>query len=205
MSLIKSLKHAVDPEAPWREGGWAPEWRFPAEGARRESLVFSIRRPLDWNCADLRDLADGSAPDGSVAQAMVKLREVCDAAGTIAVLGIEHPVKRENKPDAHLFATISVALAGGPNPTLESVPGPDVEPFEYTLDKRPYRGVRAREVRTAELIPGCPPIPLIAVRYLVRCDYGVLATTFATPQREFERLTLLFDKIAGGCRFQRVN
>jgi hypothetical protein len=205
MSLIKSLQHARDPEGYWRSQGWGPEWRFPAQGTGGEALAFSIRSPLDWKLVDVRKLpVDGSAPDGSVAQAMIRLREACDAAGMIAVLGIEHTVKRENKPDAHLFATISVALADVADPTTQSVPGEDVEPFEYSWDKRSYQGVRARTVRTAELVPDRPPIPFISVQYLLRCDYGVLATTFATPQREFDRLTPLFDKIARACRLERA-
>jgi hypothetical protein len=205
MSLIKSLQKARDPEAHWRSQGWGPEWRFPAEGTGGEPLTFSIRSPLDWKLVDVRKLpVDGSAPEGSIAQAMVRLREVCDAAGMIAVLGIEHTVQREDKPDGHLFATISVALADVADPTLDSVPGGDVEPFEYRWDERPYRGVRARTVRTAELVPGHPPMAFISVQYLLRCDYGVLATTFATPQREFERLTPLFDKIARAGRLQRA-
>ena len=200
MSLIKSLKYANDPEGYWRSEGWGPEWRFPAQGLRGETLACSIRAPLDWKMVDVGKLpaADAASP-GSVGQAMVKLREACDATGMIAVLGIEHAVKREDKPDGHLFATISVALADVADPTTESVEGDDVQPFEYKWEKRPYRGVRVRRVQTAELVPGRPPMPFITVQYLMRCDYGVLATTFATPQREFDRLIALFDKIARGC------
>jgi hypothetical protein len=204
VSLIKSLQQARDPEARWRAHGWGPERRFPAEGPDGRKLAFSIRAPLDWRLVDVRRLADeGPPPAGSVAETMLNLREALDAAGVIAVLGIEHTVMREDKADAHLFATISVALADVPDPTPESVPGADPEPLEYSWDKRPYRGVRTRGTRTAELVPGRPAVSFLTVQYLIRCDYGVLATTFATPQREFERLTPLFDKITRSCHFER--
>jgi hypothetical protein len=202
--VIKNLWSTRDPESYWRSRGWGSEWRFPAMGPRGETLAFSIRAPLDWSLVDVRKLPDADvSPPGSVAQAMVKLRDMYDAAGMIAVLGMEHTIKREHMPDAHLFATISVALADNPDPRADALLGADVQPFEYSANQRPYRGMRARGITTAEVVPGRRAKPVITVQYLMRCDYGVLAIMFATPQREFDRLMPLFDKIASASWLHR--
>ncbi len=46
----------------------------------------------------------------------------------------------------------------------------------------------------------------LTIQYMVRTDYGVLTSTFATPQGEvFDRLIPVLDKIAGACWLDPVS
>lgn len=201
MSLIKNLKIARDPEGYWRSHGWGPEWRFPVTGPRGEPLAVSARMPGEWKATDVLKMApEAAASSGSVAQAMALLAREVDAAGVIGVLGIGRAVKREGKPDAHLFAVIAFALADVAGPPPESIPGAEVEPVEFEHPNGPYRGIRVRRTKQVGAASDQLGKSVLTVQYLLRTDYGVLATTFATPQQDaFEKLTPVLDKIAGAC------
>lgn len=200
MSLIKDLRIARDPERYWRSKGWGPEWRFPVEQSGGERLMLSLRVPVDWQAIDVLKMpAEAATAEGSMTQAMAALARETDAAGVIAVVGIGRAVALEGKPDAHLFATITVALADLPGPAPDSIPGAEVEPIELDHGRGVYRGVRVRRTRNAAA-PGLAPMKFLTVQYLVDTGHGWLSTTFATPQHDvFEKLGLLFDKIAGAC------
>ncbi|HWF73830.1 MAG TPA: hypothetical protein VG186_10830 [Solirubrobacteraceae bacterium] len=204
MSLIKNLKIARDPEAYWRRQGWGPKLTFLIERPGAERLALTLRIPLDWQAFDALDMpADAEPPPGSMAQAVAALARVAGAAGVITVLGITRTVAREGNPDAQLFATVSVALADVPGEAPESSPAAEVGAVEFEHPDGDYRGTRIREVRRAEIVPGNEPASFLSVQYLLETEYGWLAVTFATPQVEvFEKLGLLFDKIAGGCRIE---
>jgi len=196
MSLIKDLRIARDPERYWRSRGWGPEWRFPVPRPAGEALALSIRIPVEWEAIDVLKMAPDVAQT-PLPQAMATLAREVDAAGVITVLGIARPVAREGKPDAHLFAILTCALTDVAGPAPDSIPGAEVEPIELNHPNAPYRGVRVRRVRSAN-VSGKPPMSFLTVQYLVQTGHGWLATTFATPQRDvFERLGPLLDKIAG--------
>ncbi len=207
MPLTKDIWNMRDPERYWRSRGWGSEWRFPALGPAEEPLKLTVRAPADWTLVDVRELPEADvAPSGSVAQAMARLSQVVATAGVIALLGVERTVAREDKPDLHLFATLTIALKDLPGPMPESLPDAQVEPIELEHPKQAYRGIRVRRVQTAEIVPGQPPMPFLTIQYMVRTDHGVLTSTFATPQGEiFDRLIPALDKIAGACWLDPVS
>ena len=197
MPLIKDIFARRDPEEHWRSRGWGPEWRFPAAGPGGQPISLRVRTPLDWTKVDVRKLPE-RAPTGSVAEAMRRLSATIGTAGVIALLGVEHTVAREGTPDLHLFATLTVALKDLDGPMPESLPEASVAPIELNTVGGRYAGVRVRRVSKAEIVAGQPPMAFLTVQYMVRTRYGVLASTFATPQQEiFDRLIPVFDKIAG--------
>jgi hypothetical protein len=135
-----------------------------------------------------------AATTGPLAAAVAPLARGIDAAGVIAIIGIAHPVPRKGAADAHVFATVTVALADVAGAFPESVPGAEVAPVEFGHPAGNYRGVRIRRVRST-----------LTVQYLVRTEHGVLAITFSTPQVDvFERLGDLFDKVAATCSLAPV-
>jgi hypothetical protein len=197
--MIKNILKGRDPESIWRSEGWGSEWTFPAVGAQGEQLDFKIRTPLEWAKADVRALPETSPPE-SVAQAMRRLSSAVGTAGVVALLGVEHTVARQDEPDLHLFATLTVALKDLPGAMPESLPDAQVGPIELNTPGGLYRGVRIRRLAQAELVPDRPAMPYLTVQYMVRTDYGVLASTFATPQvGTFDGLMAVFDKIATAC------
>ena len=204
MPVIKNILRGRDPESIWRSEGWSSEWRFPAVGSGGEELLFKIRTPLEWTKADVRSLPETS-PAESVAEAMRRLSAAVGTAGVVALLGVEHTVAREDEPDVHLFATLTVALKDLAGPMPDSVPDAEVSPVDLNTPGGHYRGVRVRGLAEAELVPGRSAMPYLTVQYMVRTDYGVLASTFATPQvGTFEGLMPVFDKIATACWLERA-
>ncbi|HWF52879.1 MAG TPA: hypothetical protein VG294_19700 [Solirubrobacteraceae bacterium] len=197
---------ASDPETYWRDAGWGPEWRFPVTRADGEPLELALRVPLDWEAFDVMKRPLGEAAEtGPLAQVLAPLARGIDAAGVIAIMGIAHPLPREGAPDAHLFVTLTVALADLTGAFPDSVPGSEVEPVEFAHPGGPERGVRIRRTRDAAVAPGAPPLPVLTVQYLVRTEHGVMAITFMTPQVDvFDRLGELFEKIAATCSLARL-
>jgi hypothetical protein len=202
MSLIKSLKIARDPEAYWRSQGWGPKLTFLVPRSDGERLVLSLRVPADWEAVDVLNMPrEVAATPGSMAQALANLGRVVDQSGVVTVLGIARAVEREGQPDAHLFATITLAVADVPGESPDSIPGAEVEPIEFKDPRGDYRGVRVRQVLSREVVPDQPPMSFLTVQHLIQTEHGWLAITFATPQHEvFAKLGRLFDKIAASCR-----
>jgi hypothetical protein len=199
MHLARRLQLARDPEGFWRSQGWGPEWRFRTARRGGRRLDFSIRVPVDWNAFDVMKMpAEAATRPGGLAQAVQALAQGVDAAGVIAIMGIGHDLPREGEPDAHLFVLLSVALRVVPGPFPDSIPGARVDPILFEHEGGNYPGVRVRRVHHAEALSGEPPMSLLTVQYLVQTDYGVLASTFVTPQvAVFETLMPLLDKVAG--------
>jgi hypothetical protein len=184
-----------DPEAYWRSSGWGPEWRFPTTRADGEPLELALRVPGGWEAFDVMKRPVGNAATtGPLAAAVGPLARGIEAAGVIAVIGIAHPLARKGATDAHVFATLTVALGDVAGAFPESVPGAEVAPVEFRHPEGSYRGVRISRVSGT-----------LAVQYLVRTEHGVLAITFTTPQVDvFERLGELFDKVAATCSLATV-
>jgi hypothetical protein len=201
VSLIKAFKHVRDPEAIWRENGWGPKLTFLAARPDGEPLVLTLRVPLEWETCDVLHMpAEVAAEPGSLAHALASLGKEVDSPDPITVLGMARPVQREGKPDVHLIATVTIAVADVSGPAPESVPGGEVEPVEFRNSERDYRGVRIREVKSRELVPG-QPLSFLTVQYMLECEHGWLVITFATPQADvFTKLGGLLDKIVEGVR-----
>ncbi|MDQ6775291.1 MAG: hypothetical protein M3071_03505 [Actinomycetota bacterium] len=197
---------ALDPEAYWRSSGWGPEWRFPATRLDGEPLELSLRVPLAWEAFDVMKRPVGAATmTGPLARAVAPLAQGIEAAGVIAIIGIDHALPLEGADDAHLFVTLTVALADVTGAIPEYFPGAQVEPVEFGHPDGSYRGLRIRRIKEAAVTPDGHPVPLLAVQYMVRTEHGVLAIAFATPQVEvFEALDELLVKIAGTCTLTPV-
>ena len=160
--------------------------------------MLRVRTPLPWRRIDAREVSD-PVLTGSVAQAMQRLSSTAGAAGVLAVLGMEHTLALGGAPHLRLFATLTVALKDLPGPMPELRPGDGVTPIELNTAGGRYAGVRVRRVSESAIVPGAAPVSFLTIQYLVRTRYGVLASTFATPQPEiFDRLIPALHQIAAG-------